>query len=279
MKEKVLALLQDNATIPEEKYNTAMDLYRKTNGSTGAAVNFYNRSGFTKGNLDNLLYDLQKLHGISDAEKASAPVVAQAKGIKVDAPKVEKVDPKIANQENVTLDTVFTQAPDDVKTGIKLIEEFPFLDDADCPDKLKILVQDKFTAWRNYQKAHAALLVTEGTGEAPVPMTNEEIFELAKIAVENFKLNDAIKAELKYYGEHKQILGNHPIFADEVMIENVKALTMAKAVARRNNLRSYISRDTPKVEQAKNEKSALKIKEKLQVWNQELNLLNEKIGE
>jgi hypothetical protein len=63
------------------------------------------------------------------------------------------------------------------------------------------------------------------------------------------------------------------------MIENVKALTMAKAVARRNNLRSYISRDTPKVEQAKNEKSALKIKEKLQVWNQELNLLNEKIGE
>ena len=337
MRNKVLEFLKDGSGLPEERYNTAMELYRKSQGHSIPAVNYYNRAGFTGHNLKNICYDLKKLHGITDGEIANyakvviVPVddvmnvpeelVKQllafdpeetkyndakklAKELQLDLPDARKdtIYPALAKAKEEELKKVevntedadpvgvgnaplktpkelIETAPEDAKVGLKLIEEFPFLDDADCPDKLKILVQDKFTAWRNYQKVHAALLVVTEEGKEPVEMTDADLFELAKAAIENFELNHAIYDELNYYKEHKAILGNHPIFADEVLKEKVAKLTDAAALKRRNNLRTYISRDTPKIANAATEAAGLKIQEKVQAWTQELNLLNERLGE
>tara|TARA_R110002050_G_scaffold69507_2_gene150340 strand:+ start:22952 stop:24106 length:1155 start_codon:yes stop_codon:yes gene_type:complete len=382
MRNKVLEFLKDGSGLPEERYNKAMELYRKSQGHSVPAVNYYNRAGFTGHNLKNICYDLKKLHGIKDGEIANfgtdvkkivvvgagsiagtieevlklmpdevkAIVVFMANMPKGDYPAetteifnplrefveehksvfvdadggnytgddilkilyestegwedkdklvdalaekltnmvISKSGPGSAGSFKQDLDLappaktplqVLIDAPEDAKAGLKLIEEFPFLDDADCPDKLKILVQDKFTAWRNYQKAHAALLVVTQEGKDPVEMTEAQLFEMAKGAIENFQLNHAIYDELTYYKEHKNILGNHPIFADEVLKEKVAKLKDAAALKRRNNLRTYISRDTPKIAKAASEAAGRKLQEKVQGWTQELNLLNERLGE
>src|SRR5690606_8577215 len=89
MKNKVLEFLAGDGT-PEDRYNTAMELYRKSEGNSPAAVNYYNRAGYTVHNLANICYDLKKLYEITDAEiadfsssaKTSALDLEKEKGLK-----------------------------------------------------------------------------------------------------------------------------------------------------------------------------------------------------
>ena len=71
MKQKVIKFLQN---LPKEKYdqfNEAFELYRKSEGKNFGVERTINASGFSERVLENLLYDLQKLHGITDVEKVS----------------------------------------------------------------------------------------------------------------------------------------------------------------------------------------------------------------
>lgn len=407
MKDKVLKLLQDKKTAPEEQYNQAMALYRKSEGKSVPAQDYYNRAGFTAINLKNIKYDLQKLYGIADADlvvkkkkQKSAYQIVQEKLKELLANLTDEVktavailiaDPSREYSEDVQrligpLDDLFldndelfvdkegsplskeesfalfteackdfelpeeilsklqpntdngtdgtktnpsgtdngengTEIPEngtevskndtnvaengtevakndtdilksetfkftskledlepDAKEGLSLIVQFPFLDADDCPSELKILVQDKFTAWRKFRKLHAELITVTDEGKEPRELDNAEIFELAKEAIGEYEKNHAIYDELNYYGEHKEILGKHPIFADKLLAEKVANLSEAKAVQRRNNLRTYISRDTPKVATASTPNKAKKIQDKLDSWNKELALLEERLG-
>lgn len=178
----------------------------------------------------------------------------------------------------ISLESVIKKADDAVKGGLKLRERFAFLGEADCPDKLKILVSDMLTAWDGFKAGHAALFaVTDKDGKTDA-MDNAVIYELAKETIETFQLNHAIWDELEYYNEHKEVLGNHPIFADDQLKEKVAAMSDVDLVNRQKNVRSYISKENKKLKSAKDEAATTKIKAKIQAYNQELNLLDERIG-
>lgn len=53
----------------------------------------------------------------------------------------------------------YAEAPEPVRKMIRFREKYPFLNSPDCPDVLKILVADMFTAYGNYKAAHARLQV------------------------------------------------------------------------------------------------------------------------
>jgi hypothetical protein len=161
---------------------------------------------------------------------------------------------------------------DEAQEKKKLREEFPFLNEKDCPDKFKILVADKFTALKAYHAAFNEIQRKKAAGET------DGLFELGKTSVENFELNQLIYDELNYYQEHKEILGNHPIFADDMLQKQVDGYSTKEAMKRQGNLRSYISRETPKLEKmeaAKKEKAEAKIK----AWQDELNLIDARLNE
>ena len=346
MREKVLEFLRSGEGIPEERYNEAMALYRKSEGKSIPSVNYYNRAGYTAINLANITYDLQKLYGIGDVEllkksevkskrspaggkKFADALVDMAKAladkliafdpekadyndarslaaefnldfpdqkketifkalgkIKADYYKlledngtdIPKNDTDVPKIETKPLGEELISAPEDAKKGLSLREKFPFLADDDCPDKLKVLVADMLTAWDNYKKAHAQLFTLTEEGKDGKEMTNAEIYEVAKEAIDNFEKNHAIWDELNYYAEHKEVLGNHPIFADDVLKEGVKKMSDADALKRRNNLRSYISKENKKLKPSTKEDAAKKIKDKVQKYTQELHLLDEKLG-
>lgn len=329
MREKVLEFLREKKGIPEERYNKAMELYRKSEGKSIPSVNYYSRAGFTAVNLQNICYDLQKLHGITDMELRMKVKPVDSDQLPVnsdqlpvdsdqlpvgsdqlpvdsnqlpegtnDALKNMDVNAEEVKPDGSTNDTgsgsddditdadgknlvdftkAIEEAPDNVKGGLKLREHFPFLSEADCPDKLKILVADMITAWIQYKENHAELVKVTAEGSEKT-LSDTILYELAKETIEAFELNHAIWDELEYYKEHGEILGNHPIFADDILKQKVANLTDAKLVTRRNTLRSYISRESKKLEKNPEEDAAVKIRKKIQEYTQELNLVEERLA-
>jgi hypothetical protein len=99
MKQKVIEFLQN---LPKEKYdqfNEAFELYRKSEGKNFGVERSVNAAGFSERNLENLLYDLQKLYGITDVEKVSSiqlTVVSDQSEEDVESEKWELLHPEIA---------------------------------------------------------------------------------------------------------------------------------------------------------------------------------------
>jgi hypothetical protein len=196
---------------------------------------------------------------------------------------IEKLNKQISKESPVkvtakTTEEVFLLAPDDVKEVVKLRESYPFLSDTDCPDELKILVADKQTAYERYVTAHNKLLVLVSGENKQEQMTAEEIFALAKESVKNFEANQDIIAELEYYKENSEILGEHPIFIKRKLHDRIMAMSMADAAKRQSNLRNYIRRDNRSKEKSTDEKEKLNLEKKIKKWTIELDLINAKLG-
>lgn len=284
MKNKVIQHFKNLPTDKASQFNAAFNLYRNCPGKNLGQERFYNQSGFTQANLENINYDLKKLVGITDADIRRAQSV-----ILNEAPKQDIIQAEKKLQENIlemsgatTKEEVFTKAPGNVKTQIKLRDEFPFLNEDDCPEEFYILVGKKFNYYDAWVKAHKALLVNIKDIEedaSPIEMTSEEVNELALSAVENFEVNQAIWKELNHYNETKQVLGEHPIFLERKLKDSIDTMTVADASKRLANLDNYIRRDKrhlAKAEKAKNEADIEKYTKKIIGWETEEKLIKAK---
>jgi len=164
----------------------------------------------------------------------------------------------------------YSEAEPAVKDGLKLRVEFPFLSDKDCPDKLKVLVADKFTALENYEASRQEIKANVAAGDT-------DLYAIASQAVENWELNQLIYDELTYYAENGEILGNHPIFEKDVLQRNVDGYKTSELTKRRGNLRSYISRDTKKVKSIKDAAARQNAEKKISAWQIELDMIDNRL--
>lgn len=69
MKNIVIEFFQNLPENRAEQFNKAFELYRQTPTKSESVERVLNASGYSETSLNNLLYDLQKLHGITDIEK------------------------------------------------------------------------------------------------------------------------------------------------------------------------------------------------------------------
>lgn len=207
-----------------------------------------------------LVEELRKLAGLSTAEfkalkrEAAAPKPPTMPEIKEPARK----DPddelmELAHSLGVTVDELFTDEFRDrvlyseenedriyeleeqleeaeekykaisqpVAKMIRFRERFTFLNEPDCPDILKILVADMFTALGKYKEAHAALV------DLPDDAALQKAAELAEKTVENYLANREIWEELEYYRENRELLGK---------CEKVKAMKEAQELEKASDL-------------------------------------------
>lgn len=286
-KTEVINFLANQPKNPSEAFNDAFALYRASNGKNLSQERYLNKIGATGTGLLTVIYELKKLHSISDydVKKAAKALLDLEVNPDEDLVKVVKLSivPKEL-QDEVT--KVFENAPDEVKTEIKFRDEFPFINDPDLPEELKILITDKFGHYYKFLDAHAELsnkvaqvfeeneVTKEKTGE----LTDAEIFELAKKAVENFQSDQTIWLELNHYKETKTLLCNHAIFGKRKAQETVNKMTIAEAAKRAANLDNYIRRDTTKSEKSTTPEEKAKFDEKVAEWKTELELVNLKLG-
>lgn len=298
LKERVLVVLTNTTKSSAEKYNEAFKLYRETDTKDLNYERVFNL-GYNDSNYNNVMYELQKLHGITDVEIAigTMAVVKEEEEVAdpnldldpnateaidqgqdegdeniVKLPKLEddegelkpaqskaNQDSKEAKQDATDINQIevdaeilgesqtkgnsevnkedFIPAPNSDERA-KLRGDFPFLNDADCPDELKVLVADKITAYKAYVKDQADL-VKHANGELDLQADTAK--NLAAQVVENFEKNREIYEELNYYKEHGKILGNHPIFKNLTIQREVDAMTAEECFKYLNASKKFIS--------------------------------------
>jgi hypothetical protein len=373
-KEDVLNFLASSEAAGAEKFNQAFELFRKSDNRNPTQERSLNKTGYSETTLNTVLYELQKLHGISEndlrkAKKALAPVldpireaflildeavrnsifaffkfVNEFGDSKDNVPEeiknyfeaisIEEEKEKMNNIEDFSIEKfekafekeisqseypteiaaaveayrqtrleatpviglqivsdlkelsptvdqtkeklteAFITAPDEVKNEIKFRDEFPFISDPDLPAELKQLVTEKFNHYYAFADAHTTL-----SGDlSKQTLTQDEIFQLAKKAVENFKMDQLIRDEFVHYKENKKVLGVHPIFKQRKLQETVNLMTTAELAKRAPLLENYIRRDKGKSEKAANEADKAKYADKVTEWEFELALVNVRLG-
>jgi hypothetical protein len=403
MKQNVIEFFQNLPAEKSEQFNQAFELYRKSPTKNSGVERSLNAQGFSERTLENLLYDLQKMYGITDVEKVKVidlpakddglsegyqkylevkanvlaidslhdlfkwsekrqeefndmdellgfaiedndseileDLISACQYLEIDTSEKENVKkllevrsnekwddldrdtkilfrmlldandedlkdyPRITELEDVEIQNLIETADnaglirvsDKIKAiltyninvidpvvvtdvTIPLREEFPFLNDKDCPNELKILVADKITAWKTYEVNHAKLLQIE-SGELVVP--GEEQAEIAKAAVTAFAENQAIYDELNAYKETGKVLGVHPIFRTLQMQREVDAMDQAELIAYKGASAKYFStnkKDLEKAETAKNDAKIEEITARVAVRKEMLALVNKKLG-
>ena len=299
LRHRVLLLLKLvlTGTDKYDLFNQAFELYKQTPEKSPAVEVKLNRIGFTDDGLANLLYDLQKVHGITDTEihTAVSPAELKAEEIKLAQAAVTKLQstkrpnkkaiataqavvndlkeelavletPEVEEEEEQTpaiplipntgdslgelakkiLD--HTDVPTGAPEGYKLIsgeelqpirEKYAFLNDADCPDVMFIVVGKAVSAFRKHQELHAKL---QEVLEEKLEMSAEDQEKLAAETQEAFAENRALWFEMNYYTEHKEILGKHPLFRELVAKREIEAMTTDQLAKYRTSSATFISK-------------------------------------
>lgn len=282
MRDKVLQFFRALPSSEAEQFNKAFGLYRESEGKSLAVERQLNAGGYTKSNLANVLYDLQKLHGISDLEKLPVediqdPVIIE-EPITDDSGNNDSDTGKDANQDNPEDKNDQEEILRKKKIlfeGKSLREQYPFLNNPNCPDEFKILANDKLTAYKTYQEAHAKLAaINAGELEA----RQEEQIEIVAQAVAAFEAGEAITAEFDHYNKNSEILGKHPIFKKLALQREVDAMTQDQLFKFKEQSKSYISKKKTGIEEAKSEERIKVLTEAIDERNEKLALVNKKLG-
>ena len=242
MKNDFLKILANEANLKAKKlYNQLLEEYSKV--ATVRQVYHY-QLGYSPTKLENLKYEIKKVYQISDKEIAlyvpgdeeedqqTDDTSTGGQDLGTPEPTAEEIAKQLAEQNPVLAELLKNP---DAQEGLKLRDEYPFLNDPNCPNEFKILVSDKISAYKNYAAKHAETLEAADAGEA-----EDKLYELAKETLGNYEMNQEAKAELDFFRDtNGKILGKHPLLADLKLNQDVNEMTEAELVkARQNGLKS-----------------------------------------
>lgn len=307
MKTKVIEFFQNLPEEKHEQFNQAFELYKKSEFKNPAAERVINATGYTPSGLDNLLYDLQKMHGITDVEKvkiadgskqmadSSEQVADGSEEIANGSEQVEELSEQVAELESENEDLKdenegLTAENEELKAEVETLKlapkldakqirvEFPFLNEKDCPDELKILVADKITAWNKYLEIQEHIQKAEA-GE--VVENADTLAILAKEAIEAFDENQKIYDELNCYQTTGKVLGVHPIFKKLQLSREVETMTADELIKYKASSAKYFSVNKTalaKAKKAKDEVKAQEIETRVAERHDKLFLVNKKLG-
>ena len=268
---KVLEYFKQLPASEQEQFNKAMELYRENNGNTNTQ-RFYNRAGFSPKNLASLHYELKKLVGITEVDiinYQSAPVIV---------PTYEgDLQELITEKKDIFLE-ILQDVNAEAKQGFKLESQFPFLREKDCPNELKILVNDAITAFHDYKNAHEELFAKLSAVAEP-QLSNEQVYEIASQLLEDFELNQEIYAELEHYQKNKEILGEHSIFATLKLEREVAKMAPAKLASFVSGFNSAKSKANKKLAEAKSDEEKAKAQKNLEDLMMKKVLVDKKLNE
>lgn len=138
----------------------------------------------------------------------------------------------------------YAETPEPVRNMIRFREKYTFLNSPDCPDILKVLVADMFTAYAEYKAAHARL---QSLGDAD---TETAAADCEKVVSEYLK-NREIREELDYYRENGTILGKAAKFREAQDAEDLTALSDVDLISKLQSASVQESKNKKKVADSK----------------------------
>lgn len=165
----------------------------------------------------------------------------------------------------------YAEAPEPVKKMIRFRERYPFLNSEDCPDILKILVADMFTAYGKYREAHARL-AADNSADAIAAADD------CRTVVEEYLKNREIWDELNYYKENGKILGKAAKLREAPDPEDFTALSDVDLMGKLKSAQVQESKRRARIVSAM-ERGEVDEKEKeaLEMWTSRKNRLKEEL--
>jgi len=139
----------------------------------------------------------------------------------------------------------YAEAPEPVRKMIRFREKYPFLNEPDCPDILKVLVNDMFAAFDTYRTAFAHL-------QALPDETIAEAAEQAEKVVNSYLANREIWDELEHYRTTGEILGKAAKFREmeTAPVEDLAELSDLDLVKKLNSARANQSKQRKAIKKA-----------------------------
>lgn len=244
MKEEIATYLKG-----PRPYREGIALYDKYGRNLMLKATF-RRSAETALTRATLMEELRKLAGIGEQEFKNLPRLACAAPDNIPAPEIPAGG---SGTGNVPVSPA-------TENAVRFRERFPFLNSADCPDILKILVADMFTAYDGYLKAHREL------SGLPDDADEGQAFAVAKDAVENYLEDRAIWEELEHYRDNHVLLGRHPRVAASLLAGSLTEKSDLEVVGVRKNAASNVSKWKKKLEEAQDEAGKNEARKKLEEW-------------
>lgn len=162
----------------------------------------------------------------------------------------------------------YCQVPEAVKKTIRFREDFPFLNAPDCPDELKVLVADMFSAYDKFREAH------ENMVNMPDNASIADAFKEAQTAVESYLDNREMWDELEYYKEHHEILGKAECLKSLMDKKEISALSDIDLSKQISNSRSNISKAKASLQAAETDEDKVKAETNLSKWEARKALLD-----
>lgn len=246
MKTEVLQFLRNLPKSNNEKFNKAFEFLRKAKGTNFNQMRVYNMYGASANNINNIIYDLKKHYGISDAEVLSKK------------PKVSINNVVLQSVSNINLDT------DNKKSEINLAEtsnavvgnnetdkktdlhkEFPFLSTKECPAEMHIVTGLLVASWKRYNTLHAEL--QKATTEES-ELSEEELAQLTANTNAEFELNGKLYKELEYYRDNQAVLGEIDELKEYRIAQEIATMSISELVKEQKNAASYLTKQKKELE-------------------------------
>lgn len=218
----------------------------KLNGKTAEAVISDDPKST---DTDAALIELADSFGVTVDELVSPEFQERVAAMEENEDKIEELTEELENARSR-----YAEAPEPVRKMIRFREKYPFLNSPDCPDVLKVLVADMFTAYGEYKAAHARLQTLGDEDSATAAADCEKV-------VTEYLKNREIWEELEYYRENGTILGKAAKFREAQAAEDLTALPDVDLISKLQSASVQESKNKKKVADAKakgeeNEKAA-----------------------
>lgn len=235
---------------------------------------------------DDLLLDLAKSFNVTVDELVSPEFAeriadlnrAEERANEADdlEEETEELKVKIEKLEETLEETLegarekYKLAPEPMLKMIRFREQFPFLNDTNCPDILKILVSDMFTAYDRYKSAYAKLV------ELPDDAGIIEASGLAENIVENYISNREMWEELEHYQNTGEILGKSVDIKKKMDMQKISKLSDMELAKSLNNARANLSKSKKKLKTATDEKKS-EVQFLVNKWDEEKEALTAEV--
>ncbi|MBW3519508.1 hypothetical protein [Flavobacterium sp. NKUCC04_CG] len=240
MKDIVIQFLKALPKKREDQFNEAFVLLRKSAGINSNLLRNYNLIGATESNVANLLYDLKKIYGISEASLLATPK------LKEDSKEPVKEPVNTVDEETV------------IKTDLHTL--FPFLTDKDCPAEMHIVTGKLVASWKRYNALHAKL---EQIRNGALEVAPEEDLAITAQASEEFNNNKKLYYELEHYRDHKKISAQHQVLKEYRIQKEVEQMSQAAMIKFKSGTASYLSKNKKQLEETADESKKVQIQQRI----------------
>lgn len=207
------------------------------NGKTAKAVILDNPKQM---DADAALMELADSFGVTVDELVSPEFQDRVLAMDENADRIDEMTDELEQAREK-----YAEAPEPVRKMIRFREKYTFLNRPDCPDILKVLVNDMFAAYDAYKTAFAHLQII------PDETIAEAATEAEKV-VTAYLANREIWDELEHYRTTGEILGKAAKFREmqTAPVEDMSALSDLDLVKKLNSARANQSKQRKAIKTA-----------------------------